>query len=371
MVLALPTPHEHVRRTGAVKRRVRRLLAWLHLWVGLVIGSVFALNGVAGSILVFHTELLQWQHPQLAAHVEHVDPTVVEHLVAKWAPRGMRSMDLPKAELPVWQAYFENGERAYFSPDDGSLLLLRNPASDPLLWLHEWHTALLAHEAGNQILGIVGWVSLALLLTGLYLWWPQRGRLRAHLRVYAQPPARRWVTWHRSSGAILLPLLLLSTVTGLGMVYGKGFHAVLTATLGGEAPPVPAAMTDVRAVDWGAVLDRAHHALPGARVSRISVPKAGSGIVTFRARAAGEWHPNGRSEIHVDSAGRRVLGVFDASAQAAGARISSALYPLHIGIVGGTMMRWLTAATGLLPLFLLVTGLLFWWRRKIPGHRPD
>lgn len=353
-------------RTSGGRRRLRHLLAWLHLWVGLVVGSVFALNGVAGSLLVFHTELLQWQHPHLAAHVDHADPAVLEQLMAEWGPRGLRSLDLPKAELPVWQGYFEDGGRAYFAPEDGRLLLTRTPHSDALLWLHEWHTALLADEQGKQVLGAIGWIALGLLLTGLYLWWPKRGRLRSHLRVYAQPPARRWVTWHRSSGALLLPLLLLATFTGLGMVYGKGFHAVLTAALGGRAPVAPTNAGADGPVNWSAVLDRAHHALPGARVSRVSVPKPGSGMVSFRARAAGEWHPNGRSEIYVDAAGRRVLGVYDATAQAAGARASAALYPLHIGVAGGTAMRWVTVAIGLLPMFLLVTGVLFWWRRKFP-----
>ena len=47
--------------------------------------------------------------------------------------------------------------------------------------------------------------------------------------------------------------------------------------------------------------------------------------------------------------------------------MSQALYPLHVGAVGGTAMKWATALIGLLPAFLLVTGFLFWRRRR--GHR--
>lgn len=351
---------------ATVKRRLRRGLAWLHLWVGLTVGSIFALNGVAGSVLVFHTDLLRWQHPELIAHKPHADPVVLEQLVAQWAPRGVRSIDLPKPELPVWQAYFANGERAYFAPEDGALLLQRAPDNDVLMWLHEWHVALLGHDTGKQVLGVIGWISLGLLVSGLYLWWPKPGRWRSHLRVHTHPPVRRWVTWHRSGGALLLPLLLLATVTGVGMVYGKGFHAVFTAALGGAAPTSPKLKGAPDEVDWNRVLERAHHALPGARLSRVSMPKPDSRVISFRARAAGEWHPNGRSEVHVDAAGTRVLDVFDATAQAAGARASAALYPLHIGVVGGSAARWVTAIVGLLPMFLLVTGFLFWRRRT--GH---
>lgn len=356
-------PHARSGTGANLKRRLRRGLAWLHLWVGLLVGSVFALNGLAGSVLVFHTDLLRWQYPQLAAYEPHADPAVLERLVAEWAPRGVRSIDLPKAELPVWQAYFANGERAYFGPDDGTLLLRRGPDNDVLMWLHEWHVALLAHDTGKQVLGIIGWISLGLLLSGLYLWWPKTGRWRSHLKVHAQPPARRWATWHRSSGALLLPLLLMATVTGVGMVYGKGFHAVLTAAFGGAAPPTPVLAGTVGKVAWDPVLNQALHALPSARLSRVSIPKPESRVISFRARASGEWHPNGRSEIHVDADGTHVISVFDATAQAAGARASAALYPLHIGVVGGTAARWVTAFVGLLPMFLLVTGFLFWRRR--------
>ena len=57
----------------------------------------------------------------------------------------------------------------------------------------------------------------------------------------------------------------------------------------------------------------------------------------------------------------------DATAQRPGARMDEAIYPLHIGAVGGPTYRWATALGGLLPAFLLVTGFLFWRRRR--GHR--
>ena len=85
-------------------------------------------------------------------------------------------------------------------------------------------------------------------------------------------------------------------------------------------------------------------------------------MITSRARAADEWHPVGRSLVHLTPGGR-VLQVHDASAQARGARMTEAIYPLHIGAVGGRAYKWLVALSGLLPVFLLATGFLF-WRRK-------
>ena len=126
------------------------------------------------------------------------------------------------SDLPVWQGFFEDGHRAYFAPEDGALLLYRSHDDDVLMWLHDWHTHLLGGETGEEVLGVFGWIALGLLLTGLYLWWPGAGSVLAHLKMYAGPPVRRWLSWHRSSGALLLPLLLLATLTGVGMVYSQG-----------------------------------------------------------------------------------------------------------------------------------------------------
>lgn len=354
----------------STRRRFRAVLAWLHLWLGLGVGTVFAVVSLAGGILVFHTELLGLRHPQLLDHAVHADGRVLELILDEWRPHGLRTLDLPRAELPVWQGYLEDGRRVYFAPADGDLLLVRSHHEDALLWLHELHVELLGGAIGKEVLGVTGWVALGLLLSGLYLWWPKRGRWLAQLKPYAGPPVRRWLTWHRSSGVLLLPLVVLVTLTGVGMVYSNGFRVALTAAFGGAATmPAPAADATA-APDWPRVLAQAGASLPGARLSRVSAPAPGDGVVTLRARADGEWHPVGRSEIRLDRGGRH-LQVIDATAHPPGTRMHQAIYPLHIGAVGGAAMKWLTALAGLLPAFLLATGLLFWLRRRhMHRHSP-
>jgi uncharacterized iron-regulated membrane protein len=343
-------------------------LAWLHLWVGLAAGTVFALVALAGAPLVFHVALLKWQHPSLEDHAPVADGRVLEGIVETWRPRGLRALDLPREELPVWQGYLADGSRAYFAPDDGRVLLVRSHHDDLLLWLHEFHVELLAGPTGKAILGVVGWIALGLLVTGLYLWWPKAGKWLSSLRWHRGPPARRWRSWHQSAGALLSPLLLLLTLTGVGMVYSNGFRTVLVAVFGGGESPAATEAPPAERIEWDAVLARVDLALPGARVSRLSIPAEDDGSVAFRARASGEWHPVGRSEIRATAAGDRVLQVVDATGHAAGIRIHQAIYPLHIGAVGGDAMRWLTFLGGLLPAFLLVTGALFWWRRRRIGR---
>jgi uncharacterized iron-regulated membrane protein len=340
-------------------------LSWLHLWIGLSVGTAFAVIGLAGTVLVFHTDLLTWQQPQLAAHAPVADGAVLAEVLTRWTPRGLTAIDLPREPLPVWQAYFADSSRRYFAPDDGALLLSRHRDDDWLMWLHELHVDLLGGEAGHQMLGVLGWVCLVLLLTGLYLWWPKRGRVLAHLKLHRGPPVRRWLSWHRSIGVALLPLLLLLTLTGVGMVYHDGARVLLTRVFGGAtASPAPLPRATAQAPDWPRVLAQARAAWPDAQLTRVSPPPTDGGVIGFRARARGEWHPNGRSLVFVDTSGTRLLLRHDATAQPLGARLDEAIYPLHIGAVGGPVYRWATALGGMLPAFLLTTGFLFWRRRR-------
>lgn len=342
---------------------MRKLVAWLHLWVGLVAGTLFAVLGLTGSVLVFHEDLLRLQHPQLEGHALHADGGVLAAILARESPRGLRSVQFPDEAMPTIIGFYEDGRRGYFAPEDGDLLLMRSTGDDFLLWLQDLHIHFVAGEAGEQVVGVVGWIALGLLLTGVYLWWPKRGLLKLSLTWFANPPVRRWLSWHRSTGVLLLPLVLLLTLTGVGMVYHAGARSLLTGMFGGGDIPAAPVRASSGSPDWPAVIARAQSGLPGAHLTRTAAPAAGEGVVSFRARMPGEWHVNGRSTVHVDLGGRQVLLAHDATSQAVGARMTEAIYPVHIGAVGGPLVRWLTALAGLVPAFLLVTGLLLWLRR--------
>lgn len=346
---------------------LRHWLRKLHLWLGLSLGTVFALVALTGSVLALQGPLLRASHPELAAHALPTpaqEAVVLARIAREWSPQGLRSADLPDAQLPVWQLYFNGGVRRYLDPANGELLLTRTPGNDVLLALRDWHTHLLAGRAGETWLGAVGWSSLFLLISGVVLWWPGRGRFLAHLKPHTQPPVRRWLSWHRSFGALGLPLVLLVTLTGTLMCYHAGTRSTLQALFGDtpEAPPPPHVALRDAPIDWPAALAAARQALPGATLGRLSLPSKHDGGVTVRARVPGEWNPTGRSTIWIDPYQPRVLGVSDATRADTGVQVNNAIYPLHAGTTG-PLWRTLVIVSGLLPPFFLITGFLFWRAR--------
>jgi uncharacterized iron-regulated membrane protein len=345
----------------------RHGLRKLHLWLGLSVGTVYALIALSGSVLALQGPLLRALHPEIPAHALPTptqEATVLERIAREWSPQGLRSADLPDAELPVWQLYFSGGARRYLDPASGELLLTRTPDNDALLALRDWHTHLLAGHAGETWLGVLGWFSLFMLVSGVVLWWPGRGRLLAHLKPHAQPPVRRWLSWHRSFGASSLPVVLLVTLTGTLMCYHAGTRQALQGLFGDTPePPQPATITLRQdPIDWAAVLAAARRALPSATLGRLSFPSARDGRVALRARVPGEWNPTGRSIIWIDPYDARVLGTSDATRADTGVQVNNAIYPLHAGTIG-PLWHALVIVAGLLPPFFLVTGLLFWRAR--------
>ena len=371
--------------------RLRALLRTLHLWLGLGAGLLFALLGITGTVLTYQPELLRWQYPALFAQPVPDDAAIARGLQRLLAdpPAGVTGGDLPRAATPYWQLYTSDGRRVYMDAAAENELLVRSSDNDWVLWMRELHTHLLAGHWGEEAVGVVGLVSLFLLGSGVYLWWPRFGGWWANLRWFAAPPVRRWLSWHRSVGVFTLPLLFLVTLTGAGMVYHGAARAVL-GTLLSDAPdptapaaieraiveqadraPTRAAATGhaVESADDHAaarVLAAARAALPRARLARVSLPAPDDARLGFRARSPGEWHPYGRSLVWIDRDRAHALASSDATALAPAARATHAIYPLHMGAVGGWPYRTAVALSGLLPAFLLGTGTLLWLRRRRP-----
>lgn len=359
-------------------RRPRRFRAWLktlHLWLGLTLGLLLSLVTLSGSVLLFEQPLFAAGHPELATR-PLPDLTTQGHalstILGSPAGKGIRGVVLPDAGLPVWEAQERGGNRAYYDAATGDLLLKRSQAGDGLLILLDWHTHLLTGEVGETVLGVVACTGLFMLFSGVWLYWPGRQRALRHLKPHANPPVLRWASFHRAVGVIALPLLIVMIGTGTTMAYRGAVRNGLAAAFSEPARPKPPRVAPVHApVDWAAVLVAAQAAAPDAAITRLILPSKDSGTVVARIRRPGEWNLAGRSSLWIDPATATVLGGDDATKLGPGGRLANALFPIHSAAVGGLPWRVVACITGLLPMFLLVTGFLFWRaRRRRPAAKP-
>lgn len=343
----------------------------LHRYLGWLIGIWLVLISLSGTVLLFKNDLLRWQYPQLQNQLLLSD-------ISQWGPllnqlqqqADFRYVKYPDQDAPWLEAVTHSNQRYYYNASH-TVLLTRTPRSDWIDWLYDFHLHLLGAKAGHTVLGVIGVICVLLLLAGIVQWWPKRFSRRLFSLPKPAVNARALRQWHSLLALSFTPLLLLTTVTGSLMVFNTEFRTVLALFSASAAPAAPlkkAGYQPLATTDWTAALRQAQAQWPDAQLRLSSLRTDANEPISFRARMAGEWHQNGRSVVQVDALKHKVIYATPASAYGPTGAIANSLYPLHTAAVGGNIYFWALVISGLLPLLLLLTGLLYTWVTR-PGAR--
>ena len=360
--------------------RLRHWVRKFHLWLGLSFGALLVLLGLTGSLLAFYPELDAMLHPEIRVEGE-ASPDFDRALTtvrAEWPDKvGGWRFEVTGTNGAIPARYYKPLERPGYSfrplmvwlSPDGTTVLRRDYWGEyAVTFVYDVHNKLLLDSIGGALVGWLGFGCLALLLSGLWAWWP-RGSWAKALRFKRNAhPQRSLRDWHKLAGLSGLLFLLLLTVTGIMLALPEESDAALGAAglTVSNAPhvrdtgaTVPLSTTPSRAVA------AAHAALPGARLAWIETPPAAGGNWRLRMQVPGD--PSYRfphSFIWVEGGSGRVLAVQDARAGGGGTAVNNWLHPLHDGSAGGLPGRLLVVLAGLVPALLFWTGWLRWRRRR-------
>ena len=341
--------------------------ARLHRYLSWVLGIWLVLLSVSGAVLLYKNPLLRWQYPQL----QHIQPVAD---ISHWGPllnqlqqdAQFRYVKFPATDALWLEAVTFDNQRHYYNQQH-QLLLTRKVHSDWLDWLYDFHLHLLSGESGHTANGVIGLLSLLLLLSGLWQWWPRRFSRRLFHLPKPDSSLRSLRQYHSVLALLLLPLLLLTSATGAMMVFSQQTQSVLHALL---PPAVPApkpvrsiAPVPLSATNWTAALQSAQQHWPTQALRLVSLRQQDSEPISFRAKAGNEWHPNGRGVLQLNPQDNSLLYAVAAAELATAERLRNSFYPLHIAAVGGTLYQLALLLTGVFSLALFVLGLLFSWHR--------
>lgn len=366
--------------------KLRRAVRRVHLWLGLGLGGLFVLLGLTGSLLVSYPQIDALLHPELRAEGggapdwDRALATVREAYPDKQGGWRFEVTGRPGA-IPA--RYYNPPERAghafrpmmvWLSPEGDRVLRRDYWGEYAVTFIYDLHYRLLLGEGGGRLVGWAGLGLLALLLSGIWAWWP-RGMTRASwaksLRLKRRAhPQRTLRDWHKLAGLGGAVFLVILTLTGTMLALPQESDRVLGAAgLVVDQQPHVHPEQDGRALHGNIAPSQAvaivAAALPGARLAWIETPPAAGGTWRLRMQVPGD--PGYRfphSYVWVDGASGTVLAVQDARRAGAGSVVNSWLHPLHDGSAGGLAGRVLAALAGLVPLVLFVTGWLRWRARR-------
>jgi uncharacterized iron-regulated membrane protein len=246
----------------------------LHRWAALVSMVFIVIAALSGSALVFEGGIDRAMYPALwrvtaGERIVTLDSAVAsaEHAVPRAPVTGVSFS--PGGPIVV-QA---GGTQVFVDPFSGVVKGTRTAAEASRTLarqVHVQHTALLAGKTGSAIVAIATLVALLLILSGLLLWWPDKlWRVR-----WSASWKRIAFDVHHAAGVIAAVVLVVITSTGLVTHY-QALSRALAALDRTETPPPPAqpaAAPGTVPVSLASVYAAASRALPGARVTFISLP---------------------------------------------------------------------------------------------------
>lgn len=393
----------------AETRTMKQFIRTVHLWTGLVFGTILVVLGLTGSALSWIHELDSMLNPGLLhvappANMRAGDPLRVDAALVQAAtdtlvddPRyGRPSMlELPERAGDVFVAWYRPAPAVGGAPwrmavtrqvmvDPARLMVTgeRNwgeaGLSRPLLMptLFHIHRYLVAGEVGKTVIAVTGVSALLMTLTGIVLWWPRM----AKAAIWKAITVRHGGSWprfsfqlHRAGGFFAAPMLLVTAFSGIyfnmpGWVT-PAIKAVSQVSPNGK-------LTNQRdasrhRVSAAEALAAAQAEFPEGRVSRLSFPARPDQPFEARVRQSGELRMGpGATRISIDSGNGAVLRVIDPVQAKGGDKLISWLFPLHTGEAFGTAGRVVISLFGLVPLAFFVTGLVVWLKLRRPVKAP-
>lgn len=175
-------PKSPCQLTAGIKAR-RKLWLRIHLYLGLIIGMFFVLQGLTGSINVFYRELDEIIYPELEVsepgqHHRPWDELLAIVKVAYPRREGAWILLLPRyptAMLSALNTDPASQERlmVYVNPYTGEIVSSRHFGETFGTWGYSLHGDLFLGQTGSYIIGVSGILFIVSLGSGLYLWWPK------------------------------------------------------------------------------------------------------------------------------------------------------------------------------------------------------
>jgi uncharacterized iron-regulated membrane protein len=359
-------------------RGLKRVAFLVHLALGLGTGLWLVLVSLTGSLIVFRAEMEAALHPALTRVPAGPGRAPLQPMLdgARTAFPGatFHTVNLPTepgGTVSFW-GHDAAGRsfHAYANPHTGEPLG-SDLADDNLTeWLYLFHAQLLGGGLGEQINGLGAILWVAVIATGLILWWPRTGRTwldGMRVRWSAGSPRRNY-DLHRAVGFWAALPLLLVVVTGAYFPFKAPFRwlaETVTGTTAAENSPArPTGRPGTPDVSLDAILAAATNVHPEVPPNWIHLPQHSRENFVVRKRLPGEWRSEGSNHLHVDPASGTPVRVDLHADRTPAQRLLRAMFPLHVGSFGGTATRVLWAVLGLVPALLVGTGFLIWRRRN-------
>lgn len=345
-----------------------KTLSILHRWSGGFIGLLLAILGLSGTILVWEGD---WISLPGAGDQTVENVQTIGQIAEREAATGAIRITFASEEIGLHHVAKEGGAGSYVNQAGTTVASWSSQWERPELWIFDLHHHLFAGHTGELVAGWAGVFGLLFVITGTLLWLRGRSRWRPRLLPKKFQPGPV-VSHHRDLGILVAPLLLLTFVTGTGMVFKEVSAFVLSPFGKMEARGKPPKVEPIEgAAPLAAMLAEAKARFPDAALRRLTLPNKPGQPWSVRMRQPFEWAPNGRTNLMFDGTGKLVK-IDDPATGSRAASIYATFLPLHAGKVGGLAWQLVMTLSGVgLTILGLFATWSFWFRKAKKRRRPE
>jgi uncharacterized iron-regulated membrane protein len=369
---------------------------WLkvHLYLALLVGFLFALIGLSGSLNVYHEEIDALLNPALTIEApqnkyQSLDKIIASVRAAHPNRYGSWTLEMPRSPHGMMTAWYEKPTETFFelyaplmvsvNPYTGEVVTSRFWGQTVMTWLFDLHSQLRLEQLGRNTVGILGLLLLVSCASGLYLWWPSLKELLNSLKIRSNKGIKLLVLdAHRLLGLLSAVPLIVLAITGTllsfpsslsffsgsaGMDHGQTGREIVSTAIPNNHPTGLASATFV-----------AQSVFPKAELRRITTPQGDTGIyrINFRQNSeVNQIHPF--STVWVDRWSGQIREVRNPNTFSTSETFATWVWPLHTGEALGPKGRFIWFLSGISLFVLYVSGLLRWLFRthKISDRQAD
>ena len=336
-----------------------KFLSFLHRWTGGFLGLILAILGLSGTILLWEGAWISLPH---AGDPLTENVRAIGAIAEREAAAGALRITFASEEIGLHHVAKEGGAGAYVAQDGTTVASWASQWDRPELWIFDLHHHLFYGHTGELIAGWAGVFGLLFVITGTILWWRSHRAFRWRLLPAKWKPGPI-VAHHRDIGIIVAPLLLVSFLTGAGMIFDGATKWVLSPFGKIETRSTPPEIEPAETAPVARLLAQAKQRFPDAELRRLTLPSKPGQPWSVRMRQPFEWTPNGRTNLLFDGKGQ-LTKIDDPASASRAASINETLYPLHAAKVGGLAWKLLMTLSGLgLTLLGSLATWSFWVRK--------
>lgn len=360
---------------------MRNFFRRLHLWLSIPLGIVMTITCFTGAMLVFEDEITAMctsETRTVRAGCTPLPINVLAEKVADTLPEGVSITGVVVSSDPekAYKVNLSKPRRAalYVDQYTGEVKgkAERLPFFNVMFRMHRWLMDSSPENGGifwgKMVVGVSTLLFVALLLTGLVIWFPRnRKALKNRLGIALTKGWKRfWYDLHVAGGFYASLLLLAMALTGLTWSfqwYRTGFYNLLgVETVQGRGrDSVSYKQHNVSGSEsvyrcWQQAFDNVAALNPD--YSQITVT---GGSVSVSDGGCG--NSRAADKYTFDTSTGRIISVLPYKNSAPAGKISGWIYSVHVGSWGGTITRILTFFAAILGASLPLTGYYLYIKR--------